>query len=60
MATLSFHNATKSFGNIDVIKGVDLNIEDREFVVFVGPSGSGKSTLLRMIAGWKKSPAVIF
>jgi ABC-type sugar transport system ATPase subunit len=39
MATLSFHNATKSFGNIDVIKGVDLNIEDREFVVFVGPFG---------------------
>ncbi|RQP14895.1 MAG: ATP-binding cassette domain-containing protein, partial [Brucella intermedia] len=51
MATLSFKNATKSFGNIDVIKGVDLDIADREFVVFVGPSGSGKSTLLRMIAG---------
>lgn len=33
MATLSFHNATKSYGNVDVIKGVDLNIEDREFVV---------------------------
>lgn len=51
MATLSLKNATKSFGNIDVIKGVDLDIADREFVVFVGPSGSGKSTLLRMIAG---------
>ena len=51
MATLSLHNATKSFGKIDVIKGVDLDIADREFVVFVGPSGSGKSTLLRMIAG---------
>jgi multiple sugar transport system ATP-binding protein len=41
----------KSFGEVDVIKGVDLDIEDREFVVFVGPSGCGKSTLLRMIAG---------
>ena len=51
MATLSLHNATKSFGTIDVIKGVSLDIADREFVVFVGPSGSGKSTLLRMIAG---------
>ncbi|MBB5700839.1 multiple sugar transport system ATP-binding protein [Ochrobactrum daejeonense] len=51
MATLSLKNATKSFGPVDVIKGVDLDIADREFVVFVGPSGSGKSTLLRMIAG---------
>ncbi len=51
MATLSLKQATKSFGNVDVIKGVDLDIGNREFVVFVGPSGSGKSTLLRMIAG---------
>ncbi len=41
----------KSYGAIDVIKGVDLEIKQGEFVVFVGPSGCGKSTLLRMIAG---------
>jgi ABC-type sugar transport system ATPase subunit len=42
---------TKSFGDVDVIKGVDLEIADGEFCVLVGPSGCGKSTLLRMIAG---------
>lgn len=41
----------KSFGNVEVIKGVDLEVGEGEFVVFVGPSGCGKSTLLRMIAG---------
>jgi lactose/L-arabinose transport system ATP-binding protein len=41
----------KSFGGLEVIKGVDLDIRSGEFVVFVGPSGCGKSTLLRMIAG---------
>jgi multiple sugar transport system ATP-binding protein len=51
MATLTLRNLRKSFGEVDVIKGVDLDIEDREFVVFVGPSGCGKSTLLRMVAG---------
>jgi lactose/L-arabinose transport system ATP-binding protein len=48
---LSLQNIRKSFGAIDVIKGVDLEIEQGEFTVFVGPSGCGKSTLLRMIAG---------
>jgi len=51
MATLSLRNLKKAYGPVEVIKGVDLEIADREFVVFVGPSGCGKSTLLRMIAG---------
>ena len=51
MATLRLRNLRKSYGDVEVIKGVDLDINDRDFVVFVGPSGCGKSTLLRMIAG---------
>ena len=51
MARISLKNVTKSFGNAQIIKGVDIDIEDGEFCVFVGPSGCGKSTLLRMIAG---------
>jgi multiple sugar transport system ATP-binding protein len=51
MATLTLRDLRKSYGNFEVIKGIDLAIADREFVVFVGPSGCGKSTLLRMIAG---------
>src|ERR1700751_4991763 len=51
MATLELHQLRKSFGAVDVIKGIGLTVHDREFMVFVGPSGCGKSTLLRMIAG---------
>jgi multiple sugar transport system ATP-binding protein len=51
MAEVVLKNIKKAFGDVAVIKGVDLNIKDQEFVVFVGPSGCGKSTLLRMIAG---------
>ncbi|SFR19971.1 ABC transporter ATP-binding protein [Poseidonocella sedimentorum] len=51
MATVKLRDIRKSYGNVDVIKGVDIEIADGEFVVFVGPSGCGKSTLLRMIAG---------
>jgi multiple sugar transport system ATP-binding protein len=51
MATLALRNIRKSYGGHEAIKGVSLDVTDREFVVFVGPSGCGKSTLLRMIAG---------
>src|SRR5215204_4755338 len=51
VAGLSLRSVKKSFGEVAVVHGVDLDIADREFVVFVGPSGCGKSTLLRMIAG---------
>jgi lactose/L-arabinose transport system ATP-binding protein len=51
MSSLTLRQVRKAFGAHEVIKGVDLDIEPGEFVVFVGPSGCGKSTLLRMIAG---------
>ena len=51
MARLSLRGVKKRFKTTDVLHGIDLEIGDREFVVFVGPSGCGKSTLLRLIAG---------
>ena len=51
MATVQLQNVKKSFGPTDVIHGIDVAIEDGEFIVIVGPSGCGKSTLLRMVAG---------
>jgi len=51
MATVRLTQAAKAFGPVEVLKGIDLEIADGEFVVFVGPSGCGKSTLLRSIAG---------
>ena len=51
MAEIALRGITKRFGRHTVIHGVDLEIADREFIVFVGPSGCGKSTLLRLIAG---------
>jgi ABC-type sugar transport system ATPase subunit len=51
MASLQLNRVVKRYGATTVIHGVDLDVKDGEFVVFVGPSGCGKSTLLRMIAG---------
>jgi multiple sugar transport system ATP-binding protein len=51
MSTVALRDIHKTYADTEVIKGIDLDINDREFVVFVGPSGCGKSTLLRMIAG---------
>ena len=51
MARIQLKNVKKSYGAVDVIKGIDLDIKKGEFMVFVGPSGCGKSTLLRLISG---------
>ncbi|EWY41808.1 sugar ABC transporter ATP-binding protein [Skermanella stibiiresistens SB22] len=51
MADVTLRDVRKSFGGVEIIHGVDLDIRDNEFTVFVGPSGCGKSTLLRLIAG---------
>lgn len=51
MASVDIRAVKKSFGQVDVLHGIDVTIADEEFVVLVGPSGCGKSTLLRMIAG---------
>lgn len=55
MADLKIRNLQKGFDGQAIIKGIDLDVRDREFVVFVGPSGCGKSTLLRLIAGLEEA-----
>ena len=55
MGSITLQKVEKWFGDLQVIKGVDLDIADGEFVIFVGPSGCGKSTLLRLICGLEEA-----
>ncbi len=54
MTSLSLKDVSKSYGTVEVLRNINLEIEKGELIVFVGPSGCGKSTLLRMIAGLEK------
>ncbi|MEW6718280.1 MAG: sn-glycerol-3-phosphate ABC transporter ATP-binding protein UgpC [Chloroflexota bacterium] len=51
MASVTYENVTKRFGDVVAVDNLDINIEDKEFLVLVGPSGCGKSTALRLLAG---------
>src|SRR5689334_18670123 len=51
MAFVEIESLVKSFGDVEILHGVSLDVERQEFTVFVGPSGCGKTTLLRLIAG---------
>src|SRR5450755_3109000 len=59
MAALSIRGLSKRYANLEVLKGVDLDIESGEFTVLVGPSGCGKSTLLNIVAGLDRPSAGI-
>lgn len=57
MASVTYNHVYKSFGNVDVIDDLNIEVADGEFLVFVGPSGCGKSTSLRMLAGLEEITA---
>jgi multiple sugar transport system ATP-binding protein len=54
MGALSIRNVRRSYGNVDILKGIDIEVEAGDFLILVGPSGCGKSTLLNIIAGLDK------
>ena len=54
MGSISLNGINKSFGSTEVLKDINLDIKDGEFLILIGPSGCGKSTLLRLITGLEK------
>ena len=52
MARVTVEKLTKKFGDVVAVRDLDLQVEDREFMVFLGPSGCGKTTTLRLLAGF--------
>ncbi|HKX43366.1 MAG TPA: ATP-binding cassette domain-containing protein, partial [Burkholderiaceae bacterium] len=54
MSALSIRNVRRSYGNVHILKGIDIEVESGDFLILVGPSGCGKSTLLSIIAGLDK------
>ena len=60
MNNIVFVDVHKSYGHVEVIRGLNLEIPEGERVILLGPSGCGKSTILRMIAGSKQSPPVSY
>ncbi|MBI4769760.1 MAG: ABC transporter ATP-binding protein, partial [Chloroflexi bacterium] len=57
MASVTYDHVDKSFGDVRVLKDLDIKVEDKEFLVLVGPSGWGKSTALRCLAGLEEITA---
>ncbi len=57
MSRITLHGVSRSYGSVEVLRDIDLDIRDGELIVFVGPSGCGKSTLLRLIAGLDRPTA---
>ncbi len=51
MASVTYENVTKRFGDVTAVGNLSINIADKEFLVLVGPSGCGKTTALRLLAG---------
>ena len=60
MSYIEFTDIYKTFGNLEVLKGISLEIEEGEFVSLLGPSGCGKSTLLRCFAGLEEVTSGFF
>jgi multiple sugar transport system ATP-binding protein len=57
MASVTYKNVVKKFGDTTVVDNISFHVEDKEFLVLVGPSGCGKTTALRLLAGLEKLPA---